>query len=201
MLKQISKFVSTILQKENYICEKEYDIYVYCFEYILENLLYISIILIFSTILANIFIGILFLLLLIPLKTICGGIHASSKFLCLILSYGISMIIISTISFITESFYFLAFPIFIGSDVIIIILSPIDTPNKRLDDVQKKNLKKYCAILLFLFSILFLILYSLKLKLYYGTMAICVMIEAINVLLGYLSNKKDSCYDIKNSSL
>lgn len=190
MMKRLSKFISTTLLNANYISEQDLPIYTYCFEYILENLTFTVFILFYSMLLKRISIGILFLSILMSIRSFAGGIHAPTKQLCNILSYGISMITIAVASAVTTRFEFLWIPTFFISCFVIKLLCPIDTPNKRLDNQQKSKLKGYCNITLIIFIILFSIFYLSDMVLYYGTISICFLIVSTSVMLGHINNQR-----------
>ncbi len=94
MITKLSTFIAKSLFDSKQISESEFLCYVYCFEYFFENLFYISFILLFSAIHKQFLLGVLFLIILVCLRRTAGGIHAPTRLLCTLFSYGIAMITI-----------------------------------------------------------------------------------------------------------
>ncbi len=166
MIKKLCTWITNILVSDNQITQDEVPCYVYCLEYLFENLLFVSFTLILSSLCKHTLMGILFLLVLISLRGTAGGIHAPTQFLCTLFSYGI-----------------------------IFLLSPVDTENKRFTVEDKKRLKHQCNIILLLLTVLFSIFFGLNMILYYGILTITSLIVASSVLLGAIKNWRSINYE------
>lgn len=84
----LSKLLATFLLKNDYIDSEQLPIYVYCLNYILEQLFFFIVIEVLSCILGLPVLGILFFSTIVPLRSFCGGFHASARGWCIFLSYG-----------------------------------------------------------------------------------------------------------------
>ena len=58
------------------LLEKEYEVYCYCLDYMIQLLLFCVVIEMLGIIGKELVFSSLFLLILIPMRSICGGIHA-----------------------------------------------------------------------------------------------------------------------------
>ena len=124
-----------------------------------------------------------------PLKMLAGGMHASSRGICDIISYltfciGIIITIYLPIPAIQT---FPAFWCFCVLLIAIIILAPIDTKSHRLTQKKKRRLKYLTAI----YSIMLLSLYLIFFNFFrfdsIQIMFFCVIVIWINQLLGRIS--------------
>ena len=89
----------------------------------------------------------LFLAVYIPLRKFAGGIHAKTPIRC----YIYSNLMIVAILLVIRFFHFGNFIcdiISIISSIPIFIFAPVDTPKRRLDDIEKKVFRKRTIIIL-----------------------------------------------------
>ena len=183
----ISKGIANDLEKRKLINKEDIDIYVYCLDYILENILFTSTIILIGNFFHVLPVSILFTLILI-LRRFTGGFHAPTQNLCTLLSFStfiITMLIIKLLvhSNINYSFAFGVIYIIAGS--VIFLIAPIENKNKRFSNSMKQSLQKKSRFYLGIISIFNCIFFGFHLKLYYTTTTICVMIIAINLLVAY----------------
>jgi len=191
LTKKVSEQLTSIMVEGKLIPSKEKELYVYCFDYIFE-LAFVIITFVFISIILNRFLfGCIFLLIVFPLRNFGGGIHASNSTTCAYLSYIIYVITIIACPYIAIHYSNLWFCIFIVECTLIMLIAPVDTPNKRLSSVQKRTLKQRSCFFLFIIFILFLVLYYLNLRLYYGSISICGIIPTTSIILGYIKNKME----------
>lgn len=90
-----------------------------------------------SWLMGDMIVGLVFELTYIPIRIYAGGYHASSKRRCECLSYGsllLYMILIFYVPLKIEIMHLLL----LFSSVIIFLFSPIESPNKKLNSVEKK---------------------------------------------------------------
>ncbi|MBR6095220.1 MAG: accessory gene regulator B family protein [Lachnospiraceae bacterium] len=193
MIQKISCFLTDILSNHITINEKERDIYEYCIRIVLKRSLFLVILMLFGIITGQIGITLLYIVSFMPLRSYCGGAHAPTPALCYLLSYGISIAVLSLIPLFTSTcppplililFLFFCIPI--------IILSPVDTENKRISPQNKRVLKTKSILLIVCDAILFIVFSFLRIKIYCMTLSICVMICSINVLIGFFQNRRIS---------
>ncbi len=85
--KYLGRYLAHYLVKNKFISEEEYSIYQYCIDYIIEMGIFFFILEAISILLGSPLYGILFFSIITPLRSICGGVHASSKLVCTLLSF------------------------------------------------------------------------------------------------------------------
>ena len=174
------------------IKQEEVDIYKYLFEYIIENLLFFFVFPFCGILFGDILYGLLLYAVIIPLRSFGGGVHAPAKWICNILSYGMVVVVIGVIPFAAKCLpKVMWLSIFVMSFLLIGCLVPVDCPNKRLSDDQKKKLKRYCLISLLLISIAFFIFYQFNIKSYCGIIAVGSLVIAVSDVLGVMVNRKE----------
>ncbi len=189
----ISKFIVAKLYENRILTieDKYFDACVYCIDYFLSHLMLCFFCIVVGILSSNTICSIIYSAILIPLRAFCGGAHASTKTKCNILSYGLSAIIIpnapqliatTTPIIITNAFILFLIPI--------ILLSPMENKNKPLSPSLYHKSRKKTYTFLILITILYISMYLLRLKLYFGMIALCVIICSVSVLVGFYQNLK-----------
>lgn len=199
-MKSAGKIIAYELTKDRQIPKKDYKIYCYLFDYILDEFIYTIILLTIGILLHNIGICICYLLVSFPLRHFAGGVHASTKIRCTIYSYGIIVFILITAPYIAENFYTIATPLYFICWSIIILIAPVDTKNKRLTIRQKTHLHNLCIITFLVMTIIFILMLYQKQILYYSTISFCVIIDTIGLILGMIKNQsKNNDYELRRN--
>ena len=128
--------------------------------------------------------GVVFLMLLLPLRQYCGGYHMKNHNKCIVAS-----III----------YFLIFAL-----VIILMLAPVDNINNKMNYEEKNYLKKKIRVILIIELFLYAIFIVLS-KTDYGLIVVlCIAIVAGLLILGNISNRiqeRGEKYDIQDRDM
>lgn len=186
---QISNQVTQICIDHQIIEVKQEELYHYCFSYFFDVLLYNISILMFGFLLHRPLQAFLFTLITFPGKAIVGGAHASTPERCRILSYGIflfSLWFLNTYSFSKLS----AIILYSIACVILILLTPVDHPNKRFDTEQKHRLRIACCIFIIPMTVAFFITICFNKIIYYNLITLCVTILMCNQMIGILQNRR-----------
>lgn len=186
----ISHKLCNYMVKNNIIDSEKIEFYLYCYDFVFDLIIFNASILIIGCILHVPVLALLYIITITPTKMMAGGAHASSRETCSFISYFTAIMALLVIKipviYIPNQFLFIAFTCSIIS---IVILTPIDTPNRRLDVSKKSILKKYCIMYCLFLFILFILLYFLYFKQGVFLMTICVIIIAINQYIGIITNK------------
>lgn len=134
------------------------DYYRYGFEITISSLLNIVIILIIGALMHHFLESVAFLLCFIPVRQFTGGYHADTYLKCnasFAILFSLLILIFSlTVNYITD-YAVLAMIIF--SLTVFISECPVEHPNKKLNNDQKKRSKKIAVLLGTIFGILGLI--------------------------------------------
>ena len=186
---KISSYIAETLCEDNIVNKDEKDIYVYCFDYIIELLIFFIIIFISGLITKRIPVSIIFMITAFSIRSFGGGMHASTPGLCSIISFIIFYTILFTAKPLSYTMTWGWCIVHILSIIIILLTAPVDTPKRPMSPEKRKKLKKRCIVVcLFLFTA-FIGFYMNKLQLYYGTLAICSTIFSMSILIGHIINK------------
>ena len=173
----------------NTIKPEEADIYNYLFRWIIENITYFIWYVLCGFFFVYVFYGLILYAVIAPLRSFGGGVHAPTKLLCDIFSYGMVVAVTGLVPIIAGYTPMIIWMIiYCISAVVIIHLVPVDCPNKRLSEEQKKRLRKKCLISLLLISIAFFILYYLNMKPYCGIIAIGSLVVSVSDILGVVTD-------------
>lgn len=201
MITKICTYICNLLIKEGHISVKEKDVYIYLFSCILDEIIYDVVAITVGAISRRAVIALLFLITTTPLRYFAGGYHATTPMRCAILSYTILFFVLffpKTLFCNCQGMILMTYFICV---VIISLISPVDSANKRFTDAEKKNLHKKVIITVLLICIIQLILWYNKLIQYTATVTLCVFICTASLLAGYIRNKrneskKSQCSDL-----
>lgn len=184
----ISKKLVCSLEKENFIARNEMEIYMYCFDYLIEIICYTLGFFLIGCFTHRLTVSLLFLFVLLPLRAFGGGIHASSSQVCSFISILLYLFIIIFSPVITPIFSKLWILLFLFAIITILLLAPVETKNRPINMQKRIFLKRNCHLLCLFYIILFGCFYRFKEPLHYGTLALCVIAAALSILLGFIQN-------------
>lgn len=141
-----------------------------------------------SWLMGDVIVGLLFELTYIPIRIYAGGYHASNKKKCEYLSYGsllLCMILIFYVPMKVEIMHVLL--IFLGG--IILLLSPIESPNKRLNSIEKKVYRRKSVIYFVMAVYIYSIMMRIGKIIYMKTTMYAICLVAIGLVKGMKSLK------------
>lgn len=141
MVKAVVKKIVQMLSTN----EEESEILTYGIDMFLTSFTGIILVLFIGFLSGNVIKGVAFILTIMPLRQNAGGFHFKSKRVCVVVSlliYIIYMLIIRNI-FIGEGVQII---IYIVASIAIIMFSPVDSDNNRLDEIEIKTYRYRTAI-------------------------------------------------------
>jgi len=189
ILQRLSITLSNSMKEHGYIDSTEADIYEYCFDYLLAQIVYDIVIMILGLLLHQPGITIIYLISFSSLRRSAGGYHAPGRRSCSIMSYLLYLIILSGAVFIPIYKPTIWLCLYIMALGVIVILSPVSTPNKPLSDFRKKKMKRKTCIVSILLLIAYIVFYTIKISKYYITLELCVIIMLIMLIAQLIINK------------
>lgn len=147
--------------------------------------------------------GVVFLLLLLPLRQYCGGYHMKNHNKCIVASiiiYFLQLMLIKNLKVtISVQIVMLIFAL-----VIILMLAPVDNINNKMNYEEKNYLKKKIRVILIIELFLYAIFIVLS-KTDYGLIVVlCIAIVAGLLILGNISNRiqeRGEKYDIQDRDM
>ena len=134
-----------------------------------------------SWLMGDVVIGLLFELTYIPIRIYAGGYHASSKKKCEYLSYGsllLCMILIFYVPLKVEIMHVLL----LLSGGIILLQSPIESPNKRLNSVEKKIYRRKSIMYLVIVVFVYVLMIGMNKMLYTRTVMYSICLVAVGLI-------------------
>lgn len=180
----IEKIINLLLEKqlENKMIEvDEIDIYKYGYTLILESIINILLALVIGILFNELFSVMLFLLFFVPLRSYCGGRHASTIPRCIVITNSIIFLvaIICKYEFFNGNYMLLGILDFVFI-LIISFIKPQDSKNKRMDIKEKDNCQKIVRIQL-LIHFVFLVMMIIFEK--YYIVPILFMVHMVQIIL------------------
>lgn len=121
------------------------EIYQYGFEQVFSSLLNIATMLLLGIILGKIYQSLVLILSFMALRSYSGGYHANTPLQCYLLTVMSISAALSIMKFITID-RFICLELLVLSSVVILLLSPIGTANKPLDEIEKIIYRKKTII-------------------------------------------------------
>lgn len=150
MLNKIAtKFTKTMLAHK-IIAEDMFDIYVYGFELLLSFLFNTTIILIAGVLLGRILQTLLFLLIFVLLRSFTGGYHANTYGVCTFVTFMVYGGVLLLSELYNPSLLFYALLAILGF-VVMLVFVPIEHPNKKITEKQKRKYKCISLVLFLIF--------------------------------------------------
>lgn len=187
----LSKHITKKLSQRNIIDTQHCPIYEYCISYLLELIIFFFTLEIISIVLGRPMEGILFFLIVVPLRSLCGGFHATSRGKCTILSYSCYLVahFVSQMLINTETLYWV---ILFTLTVLFLLFAPsVIHKNRHFNSEQKKKNKHFRYLFLLLTCLIFAITYYSQQIYYFHMTVICVSIVVANMLIAMIiSNVK-----------
>lgn len=188
LAQKLSYLLCKYLRKKQIINSSDFDCYVYSFDFVFDLLLFVLSLLIISLFFSTVTPTIVFILTLTPLRMLAGGVHASSRLICSIVSYityFICILILKTISFTPP---FLLLPLGVFFSLCIIFFAPVDTANKRIrEHAIRLKYKKRCILTFIFLTPIFVLSFFFWQNTFY-IMLFCYIIVLTSQIIGLINN-------------
>ena len=185
MINSLSQLLAKHLCNTSVITESDMELYAYGFFVLLSRILFLIVSVIFGIIFNIIIESILFYILFCFIRSYAGGIHAPTELLCTIFTTILLFLSVLGIKLMLNyGDQKIAYAVYFVSFIIIIILSPLDTKEKPLNNNEKKQFKvKTCCILFFILSISIVAVVFSKINIFYTSM-MSLVLESILLISG-----------------
>lgn len=147
MTSKVSKSLTDYLLKKNIIVQEEYEIYQFGMEQLIASTFSLISVLIIGIVLDVILESLIFIMAFKAIRECAGGYHASTRLRCYVLSMLTVITVLSVIKYIPLDTVVLIIMSVLAS-IIIILLSPVDTENKRIDAIERIYYRRKSMIIL-----------------------------------------------------
>lgn len=190
MIHNVAAYIGGYICKANNSDEDTTEVVIYSVEVLMTYITFI-INLIIVTYITDVFLPLhspilklgIFIMCFIFIRKYFGGFHASSSFMCMIISIAIPIICLILSHVINFNIY-LVIGIYVLSYIIGSRLGTIDNPIKRLSQAQKDRFKRMGLISIELLFLLNIILYYLKFYEASDMMVLAVICGFVNLFFG-----------------
>lgn len=145
MISSAANNITNYLICEKVIKDDDREIYQYGFEQVFSSLLNIATMLLLGIILGKIYQSLVLILSFMALRSYSGGYHANTPLHCYLLTVMSISAALSIMKFITID-RFICLGLLVLSSVVILLLSPIGSKNKPLDEIEKIIYRKKTII-------------------------------------------------------
>lgn len=145
MISSAANNITNYLICKKVIKDNDREIYQYGFEQVFSSLLNIATMLLLGIILGKIYQSLVLILSFMALRSYSGGYHANTPLQCYLLTVMSISAALSIMKFITID-RFICLGLLVLSSVVILLLSPIGTKNKPLDEIEKIIYRKKTII-------------------------------------------------------
>ena len=185
----IAERMTEKLLSDEIISQKEAELVCYGLESIKSDLTGIAMSILIGVCFGRLLEGILLWGLMYPLRKNAGGFHASTRMRCMLLSVG--MLIVTFACLIRYNWPRTVY-IFITavSFLVILFLAPMENPNKRLDNAERKVYGRRTRIILTSESVLFLLALLWKWEKLTAVIAAGFAIVGTSLIAGQLKMRK-----------
>lgn len=176
MISKITNGIATWLIKCETIDETDRELYEYAVHSLWLNIAPMLLILLFGTVMDKVLEGIVMIIPFMAIRKFSGGYHAKKEWHCLVSS---SLLLALCVYLAGKMEYSMILNSFvIASTISLIVFSPIDTENRRLDTEEKRCYKKCTCVIAFIVMVVYFLLVKLGICHYAVCIAIGLMLSA-----------------------
>lgn len=191
MINKLSAYLANVLIRKKIIEPKDFELYHYGLFVIITEawllLFCVSVGIIFNVVLQSM----VFFVIFFFVHRFAGGFHAKTEWQCQIITLSTFFLCIAGIKCETGINMIYMISVYIVSCVVIIVLSPADTPQKPLSRTEKVKFKKITAVIVLMCSVIVLLFLSNRKTISFAYAIINgMMLQTVSVVIGRLFNKK-----------
>lgn len=184
--------IGKIITKNMILTDEDYEVYIYVFEYIFQNIIFWTCAITIGVVCRKVKEMLVFLLVFIPLRKTSGVVHAGTVDVCLLFS-----VLIYFINIYIPELWNISFTVGkileITLATMIVILSPVDCANLKLNQERKKKKKIFTGILSIFYTSISTILYFYTETKVTSNIVVCYTTILLLLLIGIEKNKKVLC--------
>lgn len=187
MILRFCNLIINQFEKANTISEHNKELYVYGLHQMIIMILNILITLMIGYILSMLWQSILFLITYIPIRTYAGGYHAKTPLMC----YCLSVILVIAILLVMKMIEIPLFVCITGitlSSICIILLAPVQDPNKPFTEKEKMFFRKKTRIFLFAEVIICILGFIFHWSMVYFSIFMSFATISLMLILGKIKN-------------
>ena len=186
----LSKKITEICYREGVIKKEDVEAYEYCFNAVLEFGSNIAFTLLLGIVLKQIGMTVLFLIIVIPLRSCAGGWHAQTTWGCFALSmmYYLGVILSAKQGTLLSEKVMLLF--FIGFLLFIWFTAPVACAQKPMNEIEKQKMRKMTRVILLCVTIIFGILQVFHCKTLEKEILLILFVVSLSLLIENVREKE-----------
>ena len=185
----ISNKITDFLYKKKIISDTQIEYFAYIYCWIIDIILYVLLLSFFGIIMHRFIPTLVFCVIFSLFRLFSGGTHTSSEITCIFISFFLYFIVIFFHPLLLKVNKLFVFLLFILGICFVILISPVDSPKRRFNRIQKKKLKKKSIITCLLLIPLYLLFQLIKMYDYCIIIFLCVMISAVDLTIAFLNSR------------
>lgn len=185
MISRMAEKAADVLSVHNCIAQDEKELYVYGFFMLFSKAFFLLLTVIYGVLFGVVLESVLFYITFTVLRSYAGGVHASKEHTCTICTSLAMLLCVAAIRACAElSLIAVPLVLLVLSTICILILSPLDSAEKRLTEEEKKEYRKksYVFTTLILLAAILALLCGLT-RLFYPCTA-SLFLESVLLILG-----------------
>lgn len=132
-------------------------------------------------------VSVVYIISFVFLRSYAGGYHASTPMRCYALTVASIILVLLTVKYVSLSVFCLLL-LFIMSSIVILLLAPIDTINKRLDEIEHIHYRKKASVVLALECLIVILSLVFHNILFLESIIFSQFTIAISLICGELKN-------------
>ena len=193
MLKGISAYIADLLVKNETITENEHDIYSFGIQQGINILINLITILFFGILFGEIWQSLVFTIAYIPLRSYAGGFHAKTPTRCYVFSCCLIAAVLLAIKYLLiEDFIYSS--LLASGGIIAILLAPVDTVNKRLDQAEIRVYRNRTLTVIALETVAYVLSITFSAEMIYKPISLSFVSAAFMLILGMIDNHRKMKY-------
>lgn len=189
MFKGISAYIADLLVKNQTITENEHEVYCFGIQQGLNIVLNLITILFFGIVFGKVWYSVVFTIAYIPLRSYAGGFHAKTPIRCYVFSCCLIIAVLLAIKYLlTDSFIYSG--LLAAGGILTALLAPVDTFNKKLDEVEIRVYRNRTLIIVALEMIVYIVSFCLHVEILYKSVSLSFFSAAVMLILGMIDNHR-----------
>ena len=188
MIEKIAGKMATKQVKNGVIDESQKAVYHYGYTVLMEMSINIVLTLLVGFCSGKLLLVILFSLMFIPLRSYCGGWHASRDWMCMLFSLGTLLTVV-----LVEQFPLMLWIILfeVISLVVILLLAPMDSNTKRLNEKEKRAFRNIARLILILETLILVFAIYFNYKILTVSIILAHIFQSISLMLPKVKSDKE----------
>ncbi len=190
MISKLSRKLTEKLCENNTISNDEFDLYNYGIFIVISEILLFAYCLVVGAVVKIALPSLLFCAFFFLVHRFAGGFHAKTELHCMIITLSFFLISIILIKLSTQLNCITLIAFYGCCSIVLIILSPVDTPQKPLSNKEKILFKKITSLIIVVGFIVIVALFVKNIYLYANAIVIAVFLQTLSIICGRLFNKR-----------